>query len=220
MNCKKIRLGLPKGDALKPLSKMLDQLEFPVKEYHSKNRTYRPEVEGLPVRAKIMAEKDVALQVAAGNYDIGFCGLDWAREHSIRFRSTGLYILQNLNLYKKTLFVCTGLKGSLHSIEDIKNMSNYIIIVSEYPNLAENFAIVNRLRKFKIFSVWGSAESYPPEHADVVLLASTSEVNFNSLGLKLIKKELDSELCLVVNHKSFVEKDLTPVLDYFSKLET
>ena len=76
MNSETICISLPKGDALKPLAAYLETRCFPIVGYNSENRTYRPEVKELPVRAKIMAEKDVALQVAVGNYDIGFCGVN------------------------------------------------------------------------------------------------------------------------------------------------
>ena len=214
-----ICLALPKGDALSPLSKLLDELKFPIKEYHSKNRTYRPEISGLPLRAKIMAEKDVALQVAAGNYDIGFCGLDWAKEHSIKYRASGLLVYKHLSMLKKDLYLCTGNFGSYKSIEDLQREVNFITIISEYPNLAENFAISSRLKKYKIFSAWGSVESYPHEHADAVLIASTDKNQLEKMGLFIVKHEMASDLCIVANKKSLIEKDLSQVLDFFSRQE-
>lgn len=98
-----ISICLPKGDAMKPLAEYLEKLRFPVKEYHSKNRTYRPEVTDLGerVRAKIMAEKDVAIQVAVENYDIGFCGTDWIEEHTVRYRAAKLHVFRQFGLNKK-----------------------------------------------------------------------------------------------------------------------
>ena len=219
MTVEKISVCLPKGDAMKPLAESLERLSFPVEEYHSKNRTYRPEVRGLPVRAKIMAEKDVAIQIGAGNYDIGFCGTDWIQEHATRYRTTRLFVFKPLGLDKKQLYVCTGLNGSLKSPDDLKKMREFVTIVSEYPNLAENFAIRKRLRKFKVFSAWGSVEGYPPEHADVVILAAYKQENLAKMELHTIGCELESELSLVVNRKSFEEKDLSPVLNFFSDRE-
>jgi len=211
-----ISVCLPKGDAMGPLADILEKYRFPVEEYHSENRTYRPPVPGLPVRAKIMAEKDVAIQVAVGNYDAGFCGTDWIQEHTIRYRATKLEMFRPLGLNRKKLYVCTGAGGNLRSTDDLCKTGDFVTIVSEYPNLAENFAIHNRLRKFKIFSAWGSVEGYPPEHADVVILAGYDEDVLRQMGLHKIGCELESELCLIVNRDSFVEKDLSPVLNFFS----
>lgn len=92
-------------------------------------------------------------------------------------------------------------------------------IVSEYPNLAENFAIQNKLKKFKIFSAWGSVEGYPPEHADVVLLAAYDKDMLEGMGLHIVSCELESELSMIVNRKRFADKDLSPVLNFFSDTE-
>jgi ATP phosphoribosyltransferase len=214
-----LSICLPKGNAMQPLAGYLDGLQFPLLEYHSKNRTYRPEVRGLPVRAKIMAEKDVAIQVAVGNYDIGFCGADWVQEYTIKYRAKKLHVLKNLGMDRKNIYACTGLNGGLNSVEDLHKKSDFITIVSEYPNLAESFAIQRKLRKFKIFSAWGSVEAYPPEHADVVLLSVYEDSELTRMGLHNITLEVESQLCLIVNHKSFIEKDLASVLNYFSNRE-
>jgi len=210
-----ISISLPKGDALKPLAGYLETIGFPVSNYTSSNRTYRPEVDGLSVRAKIMAEKDVAIQVAVGNYDIGFCGMDWIRELRVRYQGTKLHIFKQLDINKKNLYTCTSTQSDLHSLKDLAANNAFLTIISEYPNLAEDFAIRHRLKKFKIFSAWGRVEAYPPEHADVVILAAQNQKELNRIGLLKITKELESGLCIVMNRKSFLEKDLSEVIDFF-----
>ncbi|MBF0451395.1 MAG: ATP phosphoribosyltransferase [Candidatus Magnetomorum sp.] len=214
-----ISLSLPKGDALPFLSEQLDHINFPLKGYQSDNRTYRPMVEHLPVRAKIMAEKDVALQVAAGNYDIGFCGQDWIQEHIVRFSASRLQILYTMKHSSQALYVCSGNRGNIRTIDDLHSLSDVIEIVSEYPNLAENFAIQNRLKRFKIFSAWGSVEAYPPEHAHVVILKAKDDNDLHQKELFMLEKLFNSDLCLVVNQNAYKEKDLTPVLKYLLTLE-
>ena len=215
-----ISVCLPKGDAMAPLAAYLDDAGFPVREYHSKNRTYRPPVDNLPVRAKIMAEKDVAIQVSVGNYDIGFCGMDWIMELVSKYRGSEIQVFKKLGLDKKGVYACTGTGGEFSSAEDLHSKKDFVSIVSEYPNLAEHFAVKNRLRKFKIFSAWGSVEAYPPEHADVVILGSYDPDSFSSMGLVNIGCQLESELSVVVNRKSFVQKGLSPVLRFFSENQT
>ncbi|MCP4690323.1 MAG: ATP phosphoribosyltransferase [Desulfobacterales bacterium] len=215
MTAEKICLCLPKGEAMESLKKRLEEIDFPIKDYHSKNRSYRPEVEDLPVRAKILAEKDVALQIAAGNYDVGFCGMDWIREHAVKYRATKLHVFKHLGLDKRGVYACTAMDCPLGSVEDLHGLEGFTSIVSEYPNIAESFAIHEKLRKFKVFSAWGSVEAYPPEHADVVILSVYEKESLTKMGLREIKRELDSDLCLVVNRDSLVEKDLSPVLKFF-----
>jgi len=211
-----ISVCLPKGNPMKPLAGYFEKTGFPVCEYHSQNRTYRPAVDNLPVRAKIMAEKDVAIQVSIGNYDIGFSGLDWIKELTTKYRGSDIHIFKYLGLDQKGIYACTGVNGTFNSVQDLYNKNGFITIVSEYPNLAEHFAIRNRLRKFKIFSAWGSVEAYPPEHADVVILSAYNSESLLSMGLCKISCELESELTLIINRKSFIQKGLSTVLTFFS----
>ena len=213
----KISISLPKGEAMASLAKYFEAIGFPVKNYNAQNRTYRPEIKNIPIRAKIMAEKDVAIQVAVGNYDIGFCGTDWIQELRVRYRGTKLHVFKQLDLNRKNLYACTSLKGNLQSVKDLTSRHDFVTIISEYPNLAEDFAIRHRLKKFKIFSAWGRAEAYPPEHADVVILAAYNESALNRIGLHKITKESESALCIVINRKSFLAKDLSNVLQFFSE---
>jgi len=220
MTDRKISICLPKGDALQPLAELLETVRFPITEYKAENRTYRPVVTGLPfeVRAKIMAEKDVAIQVSSGNYDIGFCGLHWVSEHKVRYRAAKIHIFKHLGLNPRWFFACVAGDSAIQNIADLKEKDGFITLVSEYPNLAENFAIENRLKKFKIFSVWGSAEAYPPEHAEMAMVCVSGKDALGGMELKTIKGhsgDFLSDLCLVVNRNSFTEKNLSPVLDFF-----
>jgi ATP phosphoribosyltransferase len=219
MDNQEISLSLPKGDILPFLSKQLQQIQFPIDGYTSDNRTYRPNVHQLKVRAKIMAEKDVILQVAAGNYDLGFCGKDWIEEYTVRFSASCLQILFSIEHSNQSVFVCSGIGGKFNSLKDFQNYPDYIDIVSEYPNLSENFAIYHRLKRFKIFSAWGSAEAYPPEHAHLAILKATNENMLQKNRLIALKKLFDIDLCLIVNSHAYQTKDLTTVLQYLFALE-
>lgn len=216
MTVEPISICLAKGSAMAPLADLFRERDFPIDGYHSKNRTYRPEIRGLDARAKIMAEKDVAIQVAAGNYDIGFCGEHWIREHTVKYRASRMKLFRRFGLDKISLYACAGMDADFDSIDDLKKKPDFIDIVSEYQNIAEHFAIENRLRRFRIFPAWGSVEAYPPEHADVVILAAQNREEPERLGLRVLSRVLESELCLVVNNESFVQKDLSTVLRYFN----
>lgn len=214
-----INLALPKGDILGPVAELLARLQFPVSNYHAKNRTYRPEVSDPAIRAKIMAEKDVGLQVAVGNYDVGFCGLDWVREHQIKYKATRLHgIKEDLLPKGQSLYACSGQGGGIDSLLALQQKPGYVTLISEYPEIAKDFAIRHSLRKFKIFSAWGSVEGYPPEHADVVLLTAENEEDLRQRGLVPLSCEFRVSICLVVNTDSMESKDLSPVLQFFNGL--
>lgn len=225
MTEKTVSLSLPKGEALEPIAEYLENIKFPISGYNSKNRTYRPEIKGLPVRAKIMAEKDIACQVAVENYDIGICGLDWIREHAIKYKGTKLHIFMplkedNKKTYPNKIFVCSATNSGIDTLDDLKKRSGYITIVSEYVNIAKNFAIENKLRKFKVFSAWGSVEAYPPDHADIVILAAKDEKKLQGLGLCMLKCELESDIYIILNQKkSLTRENISAVLRFFSNTD-
>jgi ATP phosphoribosyltransferase len=85
-------------------------------------------------------------------------------------------------------------------------------IASEYPNLAESLAERMRLRRFAIYSLWGSADAYPPENAEIVLLPRKNEGEVASLGLRSLGKIVDFRACLIVNKESLRGKDLSILL--------
>jgi len=69
-------------------------------------------------------------------------------------------------------------------------------------------------------SSWGSVESYPPEHADVVILAAKDEKTLHASGLHMLKCELESDVCLVVNKKnSMKKKNIPEILKFFANME-
>ena len=216
---KNISICLPKGDMLTPLAELLEQVNFPISGYNSDNRTYRPEVDKEFVRAKIMAEKDVAIQVAVGNYDIGCCGMNWIHEHSVKYKGTKLHLFKHLGVGKKGIYTCSSINSNIRSVDQLREKKDFVILVSEYPNLAEDFALQNRLTKFKVFSAWGSVEAYPPEHADIVIMEASDQCVLEEMGLFVLTCEVESDLCLVVNRESIVKKNLTPILKYFSDME-
>ena len=214
-----IPLCLPKGQSLDPVAGIFTAIAFPIKGYHADNRTYRPVVSSLEqVRAKIFAEKDVVIQVAVGNYAIGFCGLDWIEEYRAKFPDSGVQILRRLGKNLKKLYACCHKSVDVNSLEDFCKSHEVVRIISEYPNLAEDFAIQKGMKRFKVFPAWGSVEVYPPEHAEVVILAVTDEKIIDSYDLRPVEFILDSELCLIVNQKEYEQRDLSSVLNYFSKI--
>jgi len=212
-----IALCLPKGENLDRVASFFNEAAFPIEGYTADNRTYRPVVKGLgQVRAKIFVEKDVAIQVAVGNYSVGFCGLEWIEEYRTKFPNSGLRILRRLGTGRKTIYVCCHKSLEGITIEEIKQKYPIIRMVSEFPNLCEHFAITNRFRRFKVFSAWGGVEPYVPEHAELVVLAVKEKESLAVHDLVPLESILETELCMVVNQKAYETTDLSPVLSYLT----
>jgi ATP phosphoribosyltransferase len=211
-----IGLCLPKGDNLKVLASILEQAEFPMSGYTSDNRTYRPVVSVINrARAKIFAEKDVAIQVAVGNYAVGFCSLDWVEEYRTKFIQSNLQILKKLGVSYKKLYACCHKSLAGIAMDEFKQRFPTIRIVSEYPNLSEDFAIKKGFKRYKIFPAWGSVEVYPPEHAELVILSVTDPNSLSQHDLIPFEFIMESELCLIMNQRDYESKNLSQMLSYF-----
>jgi ATP phosphoribosyltransferase len=81
-------------------------------------------------------------------------------------------------------------------------------IASEYPNLAEAFALKQRLGRFSVFPVWGAAEVYPPENADMALLSVKDMAELAGGGVTPASRILDYSAFLIANRLSWESCDL------------
>lgn len=216
-----IRLALPKGEIQADTLKVLQNIGLELQGYDNKSRSYRPRILPLPqATAKVFSEKDVPIQVAVGNYQLGICGADWIEELKIKYPATSLSAMINLGFGQKKVWACVSEFSELRSVRDLAMRfdTKVVRIVTEYPNLAEMFAFRSRLKAFKIFPVWGAAEAYPPEDAELAIVSAFSRNELTSLHLFPIEEILASSVSLIVNTNCFEKEDLSPLISYFCKI--
>jgi ATP phosphoribosyltransferase len=212
-----IKLALPKGRFLSPTASLLAEIALGFNDYSGKTKQYRLRSARFPhLSAKILQEKDISIQVAVGNYDLGICGLDWIEEFLVKYPAGALVKISSLNYGEGSIQVVACAEAGITSIDELSDGRNDYRIVSEYPNLSEAFALDLRMRRFRIFPVWGAAEAYPPENADLVVLWGKSEADIANQGLIPIKRLLPVTAFLIANQESLENKDLSPILTCFS----
>ncbi|MFC2058805.1 ATP phosphoribosyltransferase [Chloroflexota bacterium] len=208
-----IRLALPKGRLQSNTADLLKEAGFDLNDYNAESRSYRPRCSMFPdVFFKVFHEKDIAVQVAIGNYDLGICGLDWIEEHLVKYTSEALVKIRDLGYGMRTLHVLAPESGKDFSFSELRSNADVVRIVSEYPNLAESFALKNRLRGFRIFPVWGAAGSYPPENADLAVMPAGSAQGSGLFGLSRVATLLEGNAYLIANRESLEKKDLSRLL--------
>ena len=98
------------------------------------------------------------------------------------------------------------------TVEAVPAKSEAIRIASEYPNLAESFAANLRLRWFSIFPLWGAAEVYPPENADLALIPGKVGAEVFNNDLVPVSQVLSFSAFLIANRSSWETKDMGEVL--------
>ena len=198
-----IKIALPKGRLLRKTAALLQKADWGLDEYHSKIDFYHPKSRRFPdLVVKVFQEKDIPVQVAVGNYELGICGLDWVEELLVKYPSSALVKVKDLGYGRSALYMAVASQVAA-TVEQISAESGIIRIASEYPNLAESFALRNRLSRFSIFPVWGAAEGYPPENAELALISGKTEAEIGGYGMVAVSKVLDCSAFLIANRDSW-----------------
>ena len=212
-----IKIALPKGRLLPATTSLLKETELEFKDYTPKTRVYRLKSTKLPyLSAKMFQEKDIPIQVAIGNYDLGICSLDWIEELMAKYPTSALLKVADLEYGKGNLYLAASRYGNISGLQDLTVQYSWRI-VTEYPNLAEIAALNLRLRKFRIFPVWGAVEVYPPENADLTLLWAEDEQAIKAQSLIPLKTLLSSNAFLIANQESWQTKNVSQIIAYFSQ---
>ena len=214
-----IKLALPKGRFLSPTANLLKEIALDFKGYSGKTRRYRLRSARFPdLSAKIFQEKDIPTQVAIGNYDLGICGLDWIEELTVGYPASALIKISSLNYGEGGVYAVASYQMGISSIDELLAKRDNWRIVSEYPNLAQSFALNLRMKAFKIFPIWGAAEVYPPEDASLAILWAKNENEIQTQGLIPLMKLFSVTAFLIANRESLENKNLSKVLTCFNNV--
>lgn len=212
-----VRLALPKGRLMSDTTTLLQDIGLGFEDYKDKTRQYRLKSELFPrFSAKIFQEKDIPVQVSIGNYDLGICGLDWIEELTARYPASDLIKISSLGYGEGNIYLAASYQSDVAASDDLKTKQFNWSIASEYPNLAQDFALKMRLRNFNVFPVWGASEAYPPENADLALLWVENKEILEGYGLIPLEKLFSSTAYLIGNKKSIEGKELSQILNCFS----
>lgn len=208
-----MKLALPKGRLLHDTAAMLDRTGVGIDGYDGKSRSYHLECTRFPhLRSRVFQERDIPIQVAIGNYDLGICGLDWVKELLSKYPGGDLMTVRSLGYGRCDLYAVVSGQTEVSSVDEIDEGFDRVRIVSEYPNLAESFALKQRLRRFSVLPIVGGGEVYPPESADLAVIAESSAGSFAQNGLIPVARILTSRACLIANRNGLARADLSELL--------
>jgi ATP phosphoribosyltransferase len=215
-----IKFALPKGRFLSPTASLLAEIGLGFDGYGDKTREYRlRSARFYNLAAKILQEKDIPIEVAVGNYDLGICGSDWIEEYLVKYPAGALMKVASLNYGEGDIHVVASAQSGITSLNGLSARNDDCRVASEYPNLSEAFALNLRMRRFRIIPVWGAAEVYPPENADLAVLWGRSRAHLAAQGLIALEKLFPVSAYLIANRESLENKDLSQILTCFdSKL--
>jgi ATP phosphoribosyltransferase len=127
-----VKVALPKGRLLRRTAALLQKAEWGLDEYQSSMGFYRPKAQKFPdMIIRIFHEKDIPIQIAMGNYDLGICGLDWLEELLVKYPGSSITKVKDL-LYGTGSLYMAAASFPLN----FKRNGTTLRIASEYPNLA------------------------------------------------------------------------------------
>ena len=213
-----VKLALPKGKLLPATSCLLNEVELGFENYHQETRIYRLLSSKIPnLSAKIFQEKDIPIQVAVGNYDFGICGLDWIEELLTRYPASALTKIANLEYNRSNIYLAASRHVNIPDTSELTKQQVIWRIATEYPNLAEALCLDLRLRAFKVFPVWGSAEAYPPENAELIVIRAKDDDEVKAKYLTPLKNLFSSSAFLIANRDSLQNRNISHIVSLFSK---
>ena len=204
---------MPKGRLLGETAALLQRAGWELSGYGEEARFYHLQSRRFPnLLIKVFHEKDIPIQAAVGNYDLGICGLDWVEELLVKYPSSALVKVRSLEYGECALYMVASRSETASTLERLLSKPGIIRIASEYPNLAESFALHSRLKRFSVFPLWGGAEVYPPESADLALVSGREDDGSFDYGLVPVAKVCSVSATLIVNKNSWERKDLSDII--------
>ena len=207
-----IRVALPRGELRTPLAERLIEVGFVAEGYGEGSRSYRFDVDGRPeVMVRVFADRDIPIQVAMGQYDLGITSGVWVDELLARYRHDSIVTLRALDVGAAQLVVA-GAEG-----ENIAALASAgtVRVATEYPNLATRYLNGLRTPDYRVFTVWGQAEAWPPEDAELAICPARAA---DAEGLSTLAVVQAGSARLIGNREAITDKDLQQALEALMRL--
>src|SRR5688572_21418159 len=131
-----VRVALPRGELREALAARLTTAGLDVPEYRQGARTYRFAVPARPgVEVRVFSDRDIPIQVALGQYDLGIASRAGVDELIARHPRGSLVLLRPLDLGELEL-VLAGPRGA-----DLAALAAgcTVRVATEYPQLTERW---------------------------------------------------------------------------------
>ncbi len=209
-----IKLALPTGELREPTADLLRRAGLPNADYAAGSRSLLlglPEADSTTIR--VFRERDIPIQIALGNYDLGICGLTSIEELRLRFPEDDIVLLRPFDFGAVEVHLATD-PDTARRLGPLESWPQHrgLRIVSDLPALAEAFALSARLPQARIIPVLGSADAYPPEDAELAVLQASSSEAIEERGLVSIRVLLSGNAWLIGNRRNLGHRNLAAVL--------
>lgn len=208
-----IRLALPTGDPRPAVGALLQEAGIGAECYEPGSRVLRSVVAEERLTLRVFREKDIPIQVALGNYDLGICGDVWVSELQIRFPLQRVVQVGSLPGAAMKVWLCASPQsGAVAGRVPPAGALAGARVASELPNLADLVGVHLRIPGYRLLPLFGSADAYPPEDAELVVMPAEGPEEVQRKGLVPLHCIYEGGLALIANADSLAGKDLSPLL--------
>lgn len=194
-NPPRLRLLMPTGRMNEKLLVLLAESGYGIE---GSGRDYRPRCADASIEVKMLKPINIPKLVELGRHDLGFCGLDWVKEHQ-----TKVEVVAELGLDPVSLVVAAPEGTTLASLKRRKNL----VLATEYENLARGWLRRHKVRA-TLLRTNGTTEVYPPDDADLILDNSASGSTLKANKLTVLGTLMRSSTCLVANRDSLQQRPI------------
>ena len=157
-------LAVPTGSLREPVGDLLASHGLVMDGYEAGSRLLRSEVNDRGFRFRVFRERDIPIQVALGNYDLGICSDVWVAELQARFPGQQVVRVGALPGPATDVWLCAAPDAGLApgEVPDPRSLDG-VRLATELPNLTDLLASRLRLPRYTLLELYGSVEAYPPE---------------------------------------------------------
>jgi len=205
-----VRFALPRGDFRAPIAERLEAVGLSVEGYGEGSRQLRLNIAGQQqLVVRVFADRDIPIQVALGQYDIGIASRCWIDELLVRYGRDSIVPILPLDLDSEPIAV--GGQTPLASLA----ATGVVRVATEYPNLAHAYLNRRRVPDYRVYDVWASAEAWPPDDADLAIAPRSAIVEE---GLPVLETVHHGGVWLIANRESIARRDLSAALEPLQRL--
>lgn len=223
-----IRLALPDGHQQKHVIGLFEKTGIRLKGYDRGAPQTRPEINIDGISITVIRPQDMPTQVAVGNFDIAFTGVDWLFDHNAKFPKSPVEGLLDLGVGRVRVVAVVRDEVPADDLDKLKGLitdgyfpKSFFRLASEYINIADHFAMKNRIENYRVIPTYGATEALLPEDADMIIENTETGTTLKKNKLKIVDELFTSVGCIIGRAGILKERDpaVTRLLGEFSKIE-
>ncbi len=206
-------LAVPTGSLREHVGDLLVSHGLALEGYEAGSRLLRADVDDRGFRFRVFREHDIPIQVALGNYDLGICSDLWIAELQARFPGQQVVRLGALPGPETEVWLCAAPSAGLSPGQiPVPSSLEGVRLATDLPNLTDLLAARLRLPRYTLLELYGSVEAYPPEDADLAVIAVRDAAAVEALGLVPLHRLFRGGVAVVANADSLRERDCSALV--------